>query len=69
MLALQIAIPILFFLLGLILGKLWNRKPHCAGKLIIDEKGETERWSFMLDDDVDNVKEQKVIFLEIDRRA
>lgn len=69
MLALQIAIPILFFSAGVIFGKLWNRKPHCAGKLIIDEKGETERWSFMLDDDVDNVKEQKVIFLEIDRRA
>lgn len=69
MIALQIAIPILFFLLGVILGKLWNRKPHCAGKLIIDEKGETERWSFMLDDDVDNVKEQSVMFLEIDRRA
>lgn len=69
MLALQIAVPILFFLAGIFLGKVLNRKPHCAGKLIIDEKGETERWSFMLDDDVDNVKEQKVIFLEIDRRA
>lgn len=69
MLALQIAAAIIFFLLGVILGKLWNRKPHCAGKLIIDEKGETERWSFMLDDDMDDIKKQKVIFLEIERRA
>ena len=69
MLALQIAVPILIFLAGFFLGIFWNRKPHCAGKLIIDEKGETERWSFMLNDDVDNVKEQKYIFLEIDHRA
>ena len=69
MLALQIAIPILFFLLGLILGKLLNRKPHCVGKLIIDEKGEKERWSFMIDDDIDEIREKPFIFLEIDRRA
>lgn len=69
MLALQIAAAIIFFLLGLILGKLWHKKPHCSGKLIVDEKGETERWSFMMDDDMDDIKKQKVIFLEIERRA
>jgi hypothetical protein len=37
--------------------------------LIVDETGETERWSFMLDDPLDEVREQKVIFLEVDRRA
>lgn len=68
-LELQIAIAILFFLLGVILGSFLKPKPHCSGKLIVDETGETERWSFMLDDPFDTVKEQKVIFLEVDRRA
>lgn len=66
---LVIAGDILIFLLGVILGKVLKPKPHCSGKLIVDETGETERWSFMLDDPLDEVREQKVIFLEVDRRA
>ena len=65
----QIAVSILIFLGGLILGKLWKKKPHCSGRLVVDETGETERWSFMLDDPLEDVKQQKVIFLEVDRRA
>lgn len=68
-LELQIAIAILIFLAGVILGSFLKPKPHCSGKLIVDETGETERWSFMLDDSLDTVKEQKVIFLEVNRRA
>ena len=66
---LQIATYILIFLLGVFLGKLLKPKPHCSGRLIVDETGETERWSFMLDDALEDVKEKPVIFLEVDRRA
>ena len=66
---LEIAAAIVIFLLGVLIGYLIKRNPHCAGKLIIDEKGETERWSFMMDDDVDDVKAADVIFLSIDHRA
>lgn len=59
----------LIFLGGYFLGKLARAKPHCSGKLIIDEKGETERWSFMIDDDIDEIREKSFIFLTIDRRA
>lgn len=44
-------------------------KPHCSGRLIVDESGETELWSFMLDDPLEDVKEKKIIFLEVDRRT
>lgn len=57
------------FLGGYFLGKLARAKPHCSGRLIIDEKGEKERWSFMIDDDIDEIREKPFIFLEIDRRA
>jgi hypothetical protein len=66
---LAIAGYILIFLLGVILGKLLKPKPHCSGRLIVDETGETERWSFMLDDALEDVKEKPIIFLEVDRRA
>ena len=59
----------LIFLGGYILGKLQRKNPHCSGRLIIDEKGEKERWSFMIDDDIDEIREKPFIFLEIDRRA
>ena len=59
----------LIFLGGYFLGKLARAKPHCSGRLIIDEKGEKERWSFMIDDDIDEIREKPFIFLEIDRRA
>lgn len=69
-LELQIAIAILIFLAGVILGSFLKPKPHCSGRLIIDETGETtERWSFILDDPLDEVREKPVIFLEVDRRA
>lgn len=66
---LEIAAAIIIFLIGVMSGRLLRRKPHCSGRLIIDEKGETERWSFMMDDDVDDVKAADVIFLSIDHRA
>lgn len=59
----------LFFLGGYFLGKLARAKPHCSGRLIIDEKGEKERWSIMIEDDIDEIREKPFIFLAIDRRA
>ena len=59
---------ILIFLGGYILGKLGKRQ-RSSGRLIIDEKGEKELWTFMLDDDIESVKKQRVIFLDIEKRA
>ncbi len=59
----------IIFLGGYILGKLQRKDPHCSGRLIIDEKGETERWSIMIDDDIDEIRDKPFIFLAIDRRA
>lgn len=67
--ALQIAVTILIFLGGYFLGKVLRKKPHSSGRLIIDEKGETERWTFMVDDDIEDIKNQSVIFMDIERRA
>ena len=66
---LVIAGYVVIFFAGVCLGNFWKPKPHCSGKLIVDETGETERWSFMLDDALEDVKEKPVIFLEVDRRA
>jgi len=66
--ALQFTATILIFLGGYILGKLGKRQ-HSSGRLIIDEKGETERWTFMVDDDIEDIKKQSVIFMNIERRA
>ena len=67
--ALQIAVTLLIFLGGYFLGKFARKKPHSSGRLIIDEKGETERWTFMVDDDIEDIKKQSIIFMDIERRA
>lgn len=67
--ALQIVVTILIFLGGYFLGKVLRKKPHSSGRLIIDEKGETERWTFMVDDDIEDIKNQSVIFMDIELRA
>lgn len=66
---LEIAAAIIIFLIGVMSGQLLRRKPHCSGRLIIDEKGETERWSFMMDDEIEDIRTADVIFLKVDRRA
>ena len=68
-LALQIAATILIFLGGYFLGKVLRKKPHSSGRLIIHEKGETERWTIMVVDDIQDIKKQSVIFMDIERRA
>ena len=65
-LSLAIAIIAVIFLLGIIIGSFASK--HVSGKLIIDESGETELWSFIMDDDIDQVKRRKYIFLRIEKR-
>lgn len=62
-----IAVTVIFFVIGLWIGKR-SSKPKIAGTLIIDKTGETERWSFMMDEDLGDVEKEKTVNLRIDLR-
>ena len=63
--SLAIAIIAVIFLLGIIIGSFTHK--HVSGRLVIDESGETELWSFVLDDPIDKVKGQRYICLRIEK--
>lgn len=63
---LALALIAVIFLLGIIIGSFTHK--HVSGRLIIDESGEAELWSFIMDDDIDQVKGRKYIFLRIEKR-
>jgi hypothetical protein len=63
--SLAIAIIAVIFLLGIIIGSF--TRSHVSGKLVIDESGDTERWSFIMDDPIDKVKGQRYICLRIEK--
>lgn len=64
--SLAIVIIAVIFLLGIIIGSFTPK--HVSGRLLIDESGDTELWSFIMDDDIDQVKGRKYIFLRIEKR-
>ena len=64
-LSLIIALAVVIFLLGIIIGSFTHK--HVSGRLIIDESGESELWSFILDDPIDKVKGQRYICLRIEK--
>lgn len=64
--SLAIAIIAVIFLLGIIIGSFTHK--HVSGRLLIDESGETELWSFIMDDPIDKVKGQRYICLRIEKR-
>lgn len=63
--SLTIAIIAVIFLLGIIIGSFTHK--HVSGRLVIDESGETEMWSFIMDDPIDKVKGQSYICLRIEK--
>ena len=63
--SLAIAVITVIFLLGIIIGSFTHK--HVSGRLLIDESGETELWSFIMDDEIDQVKSRKYIFLRIEK--
>lgn len=64
-LSLIVALAIVIFLLGIIIGSFTHK--HVSGRLVIDESGETELWSFIMDDPIDKVKGQCYICLRIEK--
>lgn len=60
-----IALAVVIFLLGIIIGSFTHK--HASGRLVIDESGESELWSFILDDPIDKVKGQRYICLRIEK--
>lgn len=65
-LSLIIALAVVIFLIGIIIGT--YAPEHVSGRLVIDESGDTERWSFIMDDPIDKVKGQRYICLRIEKR-
>ena len=63
--SLAIAIIAVIFLLGIIIGSFTHK--HVSGRLLIDESGDTELWSFIMDDPIDKVKGQRYICLRIEK--
>ena len=63
--SLAIAIIAVIFLLGIIIGSFTHK--HVSGRLVIDESGDTELWSFIMDDPIDKVKGQRYICLRIEK--
>lgn len=63
--SIAIALSVVIFLLGIIIGSFTHK--HVSGRLVIDESGETELWSFIMDDPIDKVKGQRYICLRIEK--
>ena len=63
--SLAIAIVAVIFLLGIIIGSF--TRSHVSGKLVIDESCDTERWSFIMDDPIDKIKDRNYISLRIEK--
>ena len=63
--SLAIAVIAVIFLLGIIIGSFTHK--HVSGRLVIDESGETELWSFIMDNPIDKVKRQRYICLRIEK--
>ena len=60
-----IALAVVIFLLGIIIGSFTHK--HVSGRLVIDESGETELWSFIMDDTIDGIKGKRYICLRIEK--
>ena len=64
-LQLAIALAVVIFLLGIIIGSFTHK--HVSGRLVIDESGETELWSFIMDDTIDGIKGKRYICIRIEK--
>lgn len=62
---LAIALAVVILLIGIIIGSFTHK--HVSGRLVIDESGETELWSFIMDDPIDSVKGKRYICLRIEK--
>ena len=60
-----IALAVVIFLLGIIIGSFTHK--HVSGRLVIDESGETELWSFIMDDTIDGIKGKRYICIRIEK--
>lgn len=63
--SLAIALAVVIFLIGIIIGSFTHK--HVSGRLVIDESGETELWSFIMDDTIDGIKGKRYICIRIEK--
>jgi len=57
-----------FLLAGYLFGAR-RRKIRTAGKLVIDKTGDKDRWTFVLDEDLEDVENEATIVLRIELRG
>lgn len=60
-----VTLVIVIFLLGIIIGSFTHK--HVSGRLLIDESGDTELWSFIMDDTIDGIKGKRYICIRIEK--
>ena len=61
----DVLIPAAAFIIAFIIGL---KTGHISGKLVIDESDpETDRWTFEVNDPLDDVKKRKTVKLKIER--
>lgn len=66
-LTIAIVIFLVCFALGMCLGMLLRNASKSAGRLVIDKTGEKDRWTFLLDEDLEAVENEDHIKLRIEK--
>lgn len=64
-----IAAAVIFFTAGLCVGVLLRNAAKSAGRLVIDKTGEKDRWTFLLDEDLEEVENEDYIKLRIEKHG
>ena len=66
-LLITIVATIVCFTVGLCLGALMKNASKIAGRLVIDKTGESDRWTFVLDEAIEDVENEDTIKLRIEK--
>lgn len=64
-----IAAAVIFFTAGLCIGVAMRNGVKTAGRLVIDKTGEKDRWTFLLDEDLEEVENEDYIKLRIEKHG
>ena len=55
----------LFLVFGVLIGTLCHRLDNCAGELLIDKTGETDRWTFFFDKPIEEVEKAGYVWVRV----
>lgn len=66
-LLITIVAAVVCFTVGLVIGFLLRNASKTAGRLVIDKTGESDRWTFVLDEAIEDVENEDAIKLRIEK--